>query len=182
MLQNRRQSRKQGFTLVEMMVGLTLLGVFMTGIFGSVRLSTLISESTIYDNTAMLVAQSHLEQIKSLPYEEVLLASQDPSNVTLKAINPYYDDQLNMTVQDAPLSLDPSQQPNQRTVKLTARGDGNNSSIDMPVNMTVTVVDKNTGTNPVEALEIKIVYSYQLPDVMGGNWVTKQVQTIRARI
>ena len=88
MIIHRAKSRQRGFTLVEMMVGLTLLGVFMTGIFGSVRLSTILAETTIYESTAANVAQGYLEQIKSLPYEDILLAVQDPSTYELQTISP----------------------------------------------------------------------------------------------
>jgi len=182
MLHKEKKIQEQGFTLVEMMVGLALLGVFMTGIFGSVRLSSMISESTIYDSSAMVVAQSHLEQIKSLPYEDVLLASQNPSDVTLPTINPYYDASTNATVEDDPITLDPNQQPNLRTVTLDVRDNGNGTEINMPMKMWVSVVDRNTGSDPVEALEIKIRYAYQLPNALHGRWVERQVQTIRSRI
>lgn len=182
MLEIRAMKRQRGFTLVEMMVGLTLLGVFMTGILGSVRLSTLLAESTLYESTSINVAQGYLEQIKSLPYEDLLLAVQDPASFPLETISPSYDTTHQSTVFDDPISIDPTQQPNERTVVIDVRGDGNGTVIEMPVRLWVSIEDKNTGTDPVNALEIKIEYAYQLPAVLGGNWASGQVQAIRARM
>jgi len=182
MIIHRAKSRQRGFTLVEMMVGLTLLGVFMTGIFGSVRLSTILAETTIYESTAANVAQGYLEQIKSLPYEDILLAVQDPSTYELQTISPSYDSSLQATVFDEPLSIDPNQQPNVRDVMIDLRADGTGRVIEMPVKLWVTISDRNTGTTPVNALEIKIEYAYQLPSTLGGNWLDSQVQAIRARM
>lgn len=182
MINIRAKSRQRGFTLVEMMVGLTLLGVFMTGILGSVRLSTILAETSIYESTAANVAQGYLEQIKSLPYEDVLMAVQDPSNYQLETMSPFYDSSLQVTVFDKPLTIDPNNQPNLRDIMIDVRNGGTGAVIEMPMKFWVTVEDRNTGSNPINALELKIVYSYQLPGTLGGKWLDSQVQAIRARM
>jgi prepilin-type N-terminal cleavage/methylation domain-containing protein len=181
MLIRRTKSNRQGFTLVEMMVGLTLLGVFMTGIFSSVRLSTIIAETSIYETTARNVASGYLEQIKSLPYEEVLIAAQDPANYELKTITPSYDAQHNAQILIENISLDASNQPFERAIVVDVR-QNSGTVIEMPMKLWVTVTDRNVGANPINALEVKIVYQYKLPDVIGGNWIQKSVQAIRARL
>lgn len=154
----------------------------MSGVFSSVRLSVLISESTIYQMTASTIAQGYLEQIKGLPYEEVLLASQDPLNYSLETKSPTYDVDLNATVLDTPISLDSSQQPISRDIMIDVRNSDVASVIKMPMKFLITIDDKNSGTDPINALEIKILYSYQLPNVLGGEWREKQVQAIRTRM
>lgn len=177
---NRANARQRGFTLVEMMVGLTLLGVFMTGIFGSVRLSNVLAETNIYQLSANVAAQGYLEQIKSLPYEDVLLASQDPQNFHLDMISPEYESSSTVNIIDDPISLSTSSMPIEKEVLIDLRNNG--THVKMPVKLWVTVEDKNTGSSPINALEIKIKYDYKLADTLGGNWVTGQVQAIRARI
>ena len=172
---------RRGFTLVEMMIGLTLLGVFMSGIFGSVRLSTVMAESNLYQTTAITVAQGYLEQIKNLPYEDVLLVAQAPDIYTLETLGPSYDATLSSTISKDDLTADPSKQPNTRTIAVDSRGTAG-KIIDMPMKMWVTVTDKNTGADPITALEIRIRYQYQLPEVLGGRWIENQVQAVRARV
>ena len=167
----RANTRQRGFTLVEMMDGLTLLGVFMTGILGSVRLSTILAETSIYESTASNVAQGYLEQIKSLPYEDVLLAIQDPVNYQLQTISPSYDTTLQATIFDEPITINPTSQPNLRDIMIDVRDGGKGTVIEMPMKFWVTVEDRNTGTSPINALEIKILYSYQLPVTLGGRWL-----------
>ena len=182
-MHSKRANRcRQGFTLVEMMVGLTLLGIFMSGVFSSVRLSSLIAESNIYQNAAVTVAQGYLEQIKSLPYEDVLLTAQDPSIYKLNTISPSYDPALQVTVFADPLTADPGQQPNTRDIVIDSRGFGTSALLEMHMKMWISVEDKNTGADPVNALEIRIRYQYKLPEIMGGNWIEHQVQAIRARL
>jgi prepilin-type N-terminal cleavage/methylation domain-containing protein len=181
MYKSHAKTRQRGFTLVEMMVGLALLGVFMSGIFGSVRLSTILAETTIYDSTAVGVAQGYLEQIKSLPYEDLLLAVQDPATFQLETISPSYSASQQVTVFDEPLSIDAASQPNERTVTIDIRKH-TGTVIQMPMRLWVTVDDLNVGSSPIHALEIKIRYAYQLPNVIGGTWLNGQVQTIRARM
>jgi prepilin-type N-terminal cleavage/methylation domain-containing protein len=179
----RANNCRRGFTLVEMMVGLTLLGVFMTGIFSSVRLSTLIAESAIYQSTALTVAQGYLEQIKSLPYEDVLRTAQYPDEYPLATISPKYDaSSLAVTVFDEPLTADPDQSPITRNITIDARNNDPAQIIVMPMKFWITIEDKNVGTDPVNALEIKIRYAYKLPEVIGGSWIEHQVQAIKARI
>jgi prepilin-type N-terminal cleavage/methylation domain-containing protein len=180
-MNRRTNSDRRGFTLVEMMVGLTLLGVFMTGIFSSVRLSTIIAETSIYESTARNVASGYLEQIKSLPYEEVLIASQDPTNYQLKTITPSYDNAHNATIQIESLSLDPAYQPITKSIIVDVRQESG-TVITMPMKFWLTVDDKNIGANPINALEIKIEYEYRLPEAIGGSWIRKSVQAIRARL
>ena len=182
MQHNRAKLRQRGFSLVEMMVGLTLLGVFMSGIIGSVRLSTILAEKTIYESSAVNVAQGYLEQIKSLPYEDVLLAIQDPTKYKLETMSPTYSASMQATVFDEPLSIDPSQQPNERNIMIDVRDSGAGTIIEMPIKLWVTVDNRNTGANPINALEVKIKYEYQLPVIMGGNWLEGQIQAIRARM
>jgi len=163
-----------------MMVGMTLLGVFMTGILGSVRLTNILAETNIYQLSANVAAQGFLEQIKSLPYEDVLLAAQDPQHFSLEMVSPEYDSSLAVTVQDDPISLATSAMPIEKEILIDSRANG--LHVKMPLKMWITVEDKNTGTSPVNALEIKIVYSYHTADALGGNWITGQVQAIRARM
>ena len=176
----RAHTRQRGFTLVEMMVGLTLLGVFMTGIFGSVRLSNVLAESNIYQLSANVAAQGYLEQIKSLPYEDVLLASQDPANFSLDMISPEYESSSTVNIVDDPISLASSSMPIEKEILIDLRN--NDTHVKMPVRMWITVEDKNTGSSPINALEIKIKYDYKMAETLGGNWMTGQVQAIRARI
>lgn len=178
----RTNKCRRGFTLVEMMVGLTLLGIFMSGVFSSVRMSMMIAESNIYQNASITVAQGYLEQIKSLPYEDVLLTSQDPAIYELATISPSYDPTLKVTVLEEPLTADPNQQPNTREIVIDSRSIGTGSTLKMPMKLWIDIEDKNVGTDPVNALEIRIRYQYKLPDIMGGDWIEHQVQAIRARI
>ena len=177
----RAKNPRGGFTLVEMMVGLTLLGVFMTGILTSLRLSSLIAESNLYDTTAITVAQGYLEQIKNLPYEDVLLVAQAPKTYSLATLGPSYSSSLSSMITKDELTADPDKQPNNRSIAIDSRGSGG-TILNMSMKLWVTITDKNTGASPLNALEIRIRYQYKLPDVLGGKWMENQVQAVRARV
>ncbi len=172
---------KKGYSLIETIVGLAILGIFMSGVLASVGLSRRVSETTIYEAAAMTAAQGYLEQIKSMEYNEVLLAHDDPSGTPLKTIKPDYvaSDSAVIMTDDLYLNI-----ANSRNIVIDVMdaGEGTVTKLTMPMTFTPTVNDLNTGSNPTEALEVKIAYSYETPSTAGGTWLNDQVQIIKARV
>ena len=182
MLKIRARKRQRGFTLVESMVGLTLLGVLMTGTLGSIHLSMMMAESSIYESTANNISQGYLEQVKSLSYEDILLAIQDPAHYSLTTLSPTYNDLAQATITFESINLASGNQPIEKDILINVIENGDNIAIKMPMKLWISVQDMNTGSSPVNALGIKVVYSYKLPEAYGGHWLNGQVQGVRARI
>lgn len=60
--------RQLGFSLIEMVMGMTVLAILAAGTTAGVLLSRRIAESNVHQNTAFTVAQGYMEQIKSMEY------------------------------------------------------------------------------------------------------------------
>lgn len=75
-----------GFSLVEVMLSLFILGLTATAVLATVLTSRRLSETAIYENMAFTVGQSFLEQIKSMEFEDVQQAVADPTNRRLDTV------------------------------------------------------------------------------------------------
>jgi prepilin-type N-terminal cleavage/methylation domain-containing protein len=66
---------KNGFSLVESIVSLGVFSVLAVSIIAVVLQLRRIAENNVYENTALTMAQGYIEQIRSLPYNELLSAA-----------------------------------------------------------------------------------------------------------
>jgi len=172
--------RRRGFSLVENMVALAILGVFISGVMASVGFSRKVAETTIYEVTAMNAAQAYLEQIKSMEYNEVLTSQQNPGTDPLETIHPSYSTNTQTSITSDPLYVGTI---NYRDVVIDVREeDESYSQIIMPMEFEVTVNDLNFGSSPTEALEVVIKYRYETPSTFAGTWLEDQVQIIKAKV
>ncbi len=106
LLNKKNTKRKQGFTLVETLVALAIMGIFFTAIFAIFRVvfkNSAISEAR---TTAVGLANQQLEMIHNLPYSDIATTNGWPQgdipseqvkeidniNYTIKTEVNYYDD------------------------------------------------------------------------------------------
>ena len=68
----------KGFTLVEVMVATALFALVAVGIASTTIMTSRIAYGNIYENTAYMVAQAYAEQIKSISFNEIREALEDP--------------------------------------------------------------------------------------------------------
>lgn len=67
------------FTLIESVVSLGVFSMLCVGVLGAVLQQRRIAETNVYESTALVMAQGYVEQIRSLPYNEVSVASTSPA-------------------------------------------------------------------------------------------------------
>lgn len=67
--------RHAGFTLVELLVALTVFAILASGLVSSVLQSRRLAESAVFESTALTAALGYLEQMKSLRYEDLEAAA-----------------------------------------------------------------------------------------------------------
>ncbi len=72
-----------GMTLIEVAVAMTLLALFVTGLFASIIQSRRLTEASIYQNAANTVIQGYIEQMKNMEFEEL---SRNPIPTRLDAV------------------------------------------------------------------------------------------------
>ncbi len=172
--------RRRGFSLVENMVALAILGIFISGVLASVGFSRRVAETTIYEVAAMNAAQAYLEQIKSMEYNDVLTSSQNPTTEPLATIHPSYSSITQTSIIDDPLYIGST---NYRDIVIDVLEDDETySKLIMPMEFDITVNDLNSGSSPTEALEVIIQYRYETPSSYSGTQLDGQVQIIKAKV
>jgi len=72
-LNKNRQTR--GLTLIEIMVSMGVFTIVSMGILAVVLQIRRMAENNVYENTALTMAQGYLEQVRSLPYGQLLAAA-----------------------------------------------------------------------------------------------------------
>lgn len=60
-----------GFTLIEVSVAATILTICVLGILGSLIQSRKMTESSIYQNSAVTIVQGYIEQMKNMDFTEL---------------------------------------------------------------------------------------------------------------
>ena len=80
---NTNKSNILGFSLVEVMISLSILGILAAGISSAMLHARRLAESNIYESTALTVAIGFLEQIKNIDYDTVLSSINDPAGTPL---------------------------------------------------------------------------------------------------
>ncbi len=77
-MMRRTFESNSGFSLVEAAVAVGVFAIVATGIATTTMLTSRIAYENIYENTAYMVAQAYAEQIKSISFDEILRALDDP--------------------------------------------------------------------------------------------------------
>ncbi|MGK0239417.1 MAG: Tfp pilus assembly protein PilV [Candidatus Pelagisphaera sp.] len=67
----RRSKPKAGFSLVEIMISIGLLGLSGFGLIAGLLQSRQMTEAAIYQSTALTIAQGYVEQIKNMEFESL---------------------------------------------------------------------------------------------------------------
>ncbi len=92
-------------TLIEVMVGfsvMTVMGMALTGVFIQGRS---VSVGNIYETTALTVAQGYLEQIKTMDYSVVQACGANPSTNPIPTKGVDADSSGSVNVVDEPLTV-----------------------------------------------------------------------------
>ncbi|HOV79813.1 MAG TPA: type II secretion system protein [Bacillota bacterium] len=73
--EKRIGTKNKGFTLLELMIAVLLLGIVLTPLLEIFSRSSRISADSWFETTALNLAQSKLEEVKDLPFDDVVCQS-----------------------------------------------------------------------------------------------------------
>ncbi len=156
-------------SLIEVMIAMTIFSVLAVTILSSVLLSRRIAEANIYGNTALTITQGYLEQIKSMEYNVVLDSVGDNSiPLPTKSISAITSTTGAGIEIDDPIYINSQKEhaSNSKKVVIDIRNpeSANPSPVTMSYLIRPTVVDLDTGANPLRALEITLEYQFLSPE------------------
>lgn len=153
-----------GFTLVEVIISLVILTFVAAGLMSFLISIKYAAEDNLYESTALTVALSTLEQMKSKKFGEL---SDSQSNSTFDLISG------NGEVRSLNLNV-----PNIIEVPIITDGTSSNNTVAKTLSLTLEPSIQPTTTNTGFWLEVK--YSYDHP--RSGRTRTEIVRNIRSNV
>ena len=148
-----------GFTLVETVITMTILTIAAVGIVGTLITIQYTSQDSLYGSTALTVAMSTLEQMKSMD-----------SNALENSINTSSFNLITSVSGEVTLNLS---QENQIQVPIVTNDDGNQT-------MPITLIPNMQTLENDNGFLLEVGYEYKHP--RNGRLRTEMVRCIRSRI
>lgn len=183
MTQQIRQSyghtSRSGFSLIEIMIAMSLFAVVSLGLGKAMIQSRKMAESSIYLTTAHGVAYGYAEQIMVMDYTD-FETSAITNNVplTLKAISP--SSTTGSIEIDDPLYIGVW---TDKDIVIDVKGSGTEEhTIVMPMRFSLSATSLNSGINPREAYEIKLAYQFKSPSRRDDSWQSDTINFVKSSI
>ncbi|MGD9841660.1 MAG: prepilin-type N-terminal cleavage/methylation domain-containing protein [Steroidobacteraceae bacterium] len=84
---NRSKPQQTGFTLIELVIAITIIGIAVTGVMGALSAVSINSANNIILEQAVAIAEAYLQEIKQKPFL-------DPDGVSGETARSLFDDSL----------------------------------------------------------------------------------------
>lgn len=171
----RTRAGRPAFTLVESMVSLGVFTVVCAGIFAVVLQMRRLAENNVHENTALTMAQGYLEQLRSLPYNDLVTAA-NSSSAHLRLLSANGGGAL---LTDASGGLLNAGEWTRETVFLDRDAAGRDSQ-PMVFRFRVDLTDlRPVTTIQANGVEITLAYEITLPDGRGRT-LRRSLRTVRS--
>lgn len=179
MLRKIGKNPEFGFSLVEVMIAMTLFGVVSLGMAKAMIQSRKMAESSIYMTTAHGIAYGYAEQIMAMDFIDFETSVNDPAiDVTLKAISPS-SSTGSIEIND-PLHIGSW---TDKSIVIDIRGEGTaERAIVMPMRFMLTATSLDSGTNPRDAYEIKLTYQFKSPSRVKSKWLSDSINFVKSSV
>lgn len=170
-----RSRSSRGFTLVETAVSLGVFTVVCVGIFAVVLQIRRVAENNVYENTALTMAQGYIEQLRSLPYNDLVSVS-TVGSATLRLLSANGSGAQLTDTSGGDLN---DNEWTSETVRLDRDAAGNDTQ-PMVFRLLVNLTDLSTLTTAgARGVEISLSYEFTLPDGRGKT-VRRTLRTVRS--
>jgi len=174
-----------GFSLMEVMVAVFVFSIVAIGIASATMLTSRIAISNIYRSTAHATAQGYAEQLKSIDYDTIFSAIDDPTNndIPTVGISLTSTDSSGQIQLEDPLTFGIVNEKNV-VVDVDVDSNGNTTPQVMRMWFTVTGSDLSTTTNCWDALELRLEYEWELigSGRASGNRFSDYIQIVKTKI
>ena len=170
---------RSGFSLVEVMIAMAVFSVAALGLSKTVMLTRKMSEFSIYQTTAHGVAFGYAEQMMAMSLEEILISREDTSiALAMSAISPS-SQSLSQEIDDF-LYVDAWES---KDIVIDIRDEEESErSITMPMRFRVEANYLNSGSDPRDAVEVTLSYSYQSPVRASDEWIDDSLRFVKSSV
>ena len=162
------RKKTSAMSLIEVMIAMSVVAMVAGGLLSGVMQTRSFTENNIYKTSAVNAVTSYVEQIKSMPYDEVLDSINDPFGTPLETA---FDD----TTPD-PIFLSTW---NDRNVIINVDSEGNTIE-SMEFSVWPYLRDISTSGTGLRAQEIILFYRWKSP--VNFNWELGSLKYVRSSI
>jgi prepilin-type N-terminal cleavage/methylation domain-containing protein len=165
---------KQGLTIVELMISIAIFAIMAAGVAATTMMTSQIAYENIYKNTAYMVVQSYAEQIKSIRFDEIRLALENPAEHDIPTQS------LSLGTENSVQKLDDSLifgVPIEKQIVVDIEEkDGKLSERTMRMTVTPSGQDLSSTTDCWDSIEVKLDFTWE---VVGRNGTQEKDGVIR---
>ncbi|ADE54649.1 type IV pilus modification PilV family protein [Coraliomargarita akajimensis] len=124
-MKNTKQSQDSGFSLIEVMISMTILAIVFAGAFSALYTANLINADSADRATANQLIQFEVESIRSMNWTQVSALSSTEVVVDLPdSLDAILEDEFNGNFVMSRASVAPVDNANQREITITATWTG----------------------------------------------------------
>jgi prepilin-type N-terminal cleavage/methylation domain-containing protein len=164
-----KKASESGFSLVEVLIALSIFSVIAAGFLSSALQARRMTQSNIYESTALIIATSYLEQVRDMEFGLLMECIKDPENNLLETeIDQGAADWLTANSTDW-------------TVKSVVidRDEYNMPKLKMKFKIRIALTDLNV-TDSLDAIQTAVDFTWQSPDT--HKWYEKSLRTVKANV
>lgn len=147
---------KSGFTLLEAMIALTILGIVLMAFTGAILISQKLATENLMRTSAYLAAQSYLDQIRSMPSMVLNQSIDSPTKYALPT------QRVSMEAEKSPSGQDPLylNKINDKTILIDAETKQGGKTYTRTLDISITPKIKDLSPT-LNAYEIQLDFSYK---------------------
>lgn len=167
-----RPRATRGLTLIETVISLSLFTLVSLGILAVVAQTRRMAEASVYENTALTMAQGYIEQLRSVAYDDLINAALDDDRAIV--LRGALGDTLTDTSGGA---LNPGDWA--RETVMLDRNEAGTETQPMPFRFRVDLSPLGGGVVANEGVEIILTYETDLP-LFKQTTLRRTLRTVRS--
>ena len=182
LLPMRKAPLNSGLTLVELMISIAVFAIVAAGISSTTLMTSRIAYGNIYENTAYMVAQGYAEQIKSIRFNEIRVALDNPAeyDIPTESLSLGTNDSAGQLKKADPLIFGV---PIEKDVVVDIEGEGEEQRERiMKMWITATGRDLEVATDCWDSIEITLDFEWQVAGLKGMNRKDGVVRLVKTNV
>lgn len=184
MVKSAQRREADGFTIVEVIIGVFVFSILAAGIASSTLLTSRMAMSNIFRNTAFTVAQGYAEQIKGIRFNAIKQALEDPGETDIPTMS------LSLGASEAGDDLekeDPlvfGQKMLKEVVVDLEESESGEIDDERIMRLWITPTGRNLRTEPegLAAIEITLDYEWEFRDNRGTRTFEDSIKIVKTHV
>lgn len=175
--------RLKGFTLVEAMISVGILGIVAAGVSSVTIMTSRISHANVYENTAFNIVQAYAEQIKSIDFAVIQQALENPgeNDIPTQSLKLGTGEDISELQIDDPITFGVEHEKD-IIIDIEEVEEGVFKERTMKLWVKATGTDLSRSTNCWEAIEVTLDFAWNSPRAGSTTKDTGQIKLLKTSI